>query len=100
MASPFIPALTGRWLNSSFQPKGYAAFFIYALFDRTSPSQGPDAYDYYEQGQFGVARTRPNIIDRERSNHPIHNGDRSIWVVFNGEISSYVSERYAPAAGM
>ena len=26
MASPFIPALTGRWLKSSFQPKGYAAF--------------------------------------------------------------------------
>ncbi len=36
MASPFTPALTGRWLKSSFQPKGYAAFLIYTLFDRTS----------------------------------------------------------------
>ncbi|MGI8896136.1 MAG: hypothetical protein ACR2HE_10890, partial [Casimicrobiaceae bacterium] len=27
---------TGRWSKSSFQPKGYAAFFISTLFDRTS----------------------------------------------------------------
>ncbi|MBM3359325.1 MAG: DUF2075 domain-containing protein, partial [Betaproteobacteria bacterium] len=36
VASPFTPALTGRWLKSSFQPKGYAAFLIYTLFDLTS----------------------------------------------------------------
>src|SRR5574342_698477 len=36
VASPFTPALTGRWLKSSFQPKGYAAFLIYTLLNRTS----------------------------------------------------------------
>ena len=36
MASPFTPASTGRWLKSKFQPKGYAAFLIYTLFNRTS----------------------------------------------------------------
>jgi hypothetical protein len=36
VASPFIPAATGRWLKLGLQPKGYAAFLIYTLFDRTS----------------------------------------------------------------
>src|SRR5437016_13351020 len=26
MASPFIAAVTGRWLKSNFQPKGYSPF--------------------------------------------------------------------------
>ena len=37
----------------------------------------------------GLASTRLSIIDLSGGDQPIHNEDRSIWVVYNGEIFNY-----------
>ncbi|MGB7541242.1 MAG: asparagine synthase (glutamine-hydrolyzing) [Burkholderiales bacterium] len=55
--------------------------------------RGPDGYGYYEDGQVGLAHARLSIIDLEGGSQPIHNEDRSVWVVFNGEIFNYLELR-------
>jgi len=55
--------------------------------------RGPDGYGFYEDGQVGLAHARLSIIDLEGGGQPIHNEDRSVWVVFNGEIFNYLELR-------
>jgi asparagine synthase (glutamine-hydrolysing) len=55
--------------------------------------RGPDGYGYYEDAQAGLAHARLSIIDLEGGSQPIHNEDRSVWVVFNGEIFNYIELR-------
>ncbi len=51
--------------------------------------RGPDAEGLYTHGPAGLAHTRLSIIDLSTGDQPIHNEDRSIWVIFNGEIFNY-----------
>lgn len=51
--------------------------------------RGPDATGFYTDESIGLAHTRLSIIDLEGGNQPIHNEDRSIWIIFNGEIFNY-----------
>ncbi|MDM8536736.1 asparagine synthase (glutamine-hydrolyzing) [Desulfobacterales bacterium HSG17] len=51
--------------------------------------RGPDASGTYIQGPVGLAHTRLSIIDLHSGDQPIHNEDKSIWIVFNGEIFNY-----------
>ncbi len=51
--------------------------------------RGPDAAGIYINGPVGLAHTRLSIIDLGSGDQPIHNEDKSIWVVFNGEIFNY-----------
>jgi asparagine synthase (glutamine-hydrolysing) len=55
--------------------------------------RGPDGFGFYEDGQVGLAHARLSIIDLEGGGQPIHNEDRSVWVVFNGEIFNYLELR-------
>jgi asparagine synthase (glutamine-hydrolysing) len=55
--------------------------------------RGPDGYGFFEDDQVGLAHARLSIIDIEGGNQPIHNEDRSVWVVFNGEIFNYIELR-------
>ncbi|MBI5664204.1 MAG: asparagine synthase (glutamine-hydrolyzing) [Nitrospirae bacterium] len=52
--------------------------------------RGPDDEGFYIGGNIGLAFRRLSIIDLDTGNQPIHNEDKSIWVVFNGEIYNYV----------
>lgn len=58
-------------------------------------SRGPDGRGTYleEPEQLGLAHARLSIIDLAGGAQPIHNEDRTIWVVFNGEIFNYVELR-------
>jgi len=58
-------------------------------------SRGPDGRGTYleEPDQLGLAHARLSIIDLAGGAQPIHNEDRSVWVVFNGEIFNYVELR-------
>ena len=58
-------------------------------------SRGPDGRGtYLEEGSLvGLAHARLSIIDLAGGAQPIHNEDRSVWVVFNGEIFNYVELR-------
>jgi asparagine synthase (glutamine-hydrolysing) len=55
--------------------------------------RGPDGYGFYEDAQVGLAHARLSIIDLASGDQPIHNEDRSVWVVFNGEIFNYIELR-------
>ncbi len=55
--------------------------------------RGPDGCGFYLQNKIGLAHTRLSIIDLEGGAQPIHNEDKSVWVVFNGEIFNYVELR-------
>ena len=51
--------------------------------------RGPDASGIYDEGPAGLAHARLSIIDLEGGDQPIHNEDKSVWLVFNGEIFNY-----------
>ena len=52
--------------------------------------RGPDASGLYMSGPVGLAHARLSIIDLSSTgNQPIHNEDKTIWIVFNGEIFNY-----------
>ena len=51
--------------------------------------RGPDASGIYIDGPVGLAHARLSIIDLTGGDQPIHNEDKTLWVVFNGEIFNY-----------
>lgn len=51
--------------------------------------RGPDGEGFFEHGGIGLAMRRLAIIDVAGSDQPIFNEDKSIAIVFNGEIYSY-----------
>lgn len=55
--------------------------------------RGPDDRGILCGEMFGFAHTRLSIIDLSGGRQPIHNEDKSVWVVFNGEIFNYVELR-------
>jgi len=55
--------------------------------------RGPDAAGIHVDGPAGLAHARLSIIDLSGGDQPIHNEDRSIWIVFNGEIFNYLELR-------
>src|SRR5215467_4096166 len=55
--------------------------------------RGPDEDGFYVNGSTGLAMRRLAIIDLKSGQQPIHNQDRSSWIVFNGEIYNYLELR-------
>jgi asparagine synthase (glutamine-hydrolysing) len=51
--------------------------------------RGPDSFGIYSDQNAYLASTRLSIIDLNTGDQPIHNEDKSIWVVLNGEIFNY-----------
>lgn len=51
--------------------------------------RGPDATGTYLNGPAGLGHTRLSIIDLSGGDQPIHNEDKTVWIVFNGEIFNY-----------
>ena len=51
--------------------------------------RGPDDDGFYFSEGVGLAMRRLAIIDLKSGHQPIHNTDRSAWIVFNGEIYNY-----------
>ena len=55
--------------------------------------RGPDESSIYEDKDVILGHARLSIIDLVGGAQPIHNEDRSVWVVFNGEIFNYIELR-------
>lgn len=55
--------------------------------------RGPDDDGFYVNGPVGLAMRRLSIIDLQGGRQPIHNQDRTAWIVFNGEIYNYLELR-------
>jgi asparagine synthase (glutamine-hydrolysing) len=51
--------------------------------------RGPDEDGYYLNGRVGLGMRRLAIIDLAHGQQPITNEDRTVWIVFNGEIYNY-----------
>lgn len=55
--------------------------------------RGPNGSGVFLRPQVGLAHARLSIIDLEGGAQPICNEDRTLWVVFNGEIFNYLELR-------
>jgi asparagine synthase (glutamine-hydrolysing) len=51
--------------------------------------RGPDESGCYLDCQVGLGSARLSIIDLPGGTQPIHNEDRSLWIVYNGETYNY-----------
>src|SRR5215510_1000632 len=51
--------------------------------------RGPDDDGYYAASEVVLGMRRLSIIDIAGGHQPVHNEDRSVWVVFNGEIYNF-----------
>lgn len=52
--------------------------------------RGPDAEGYFKDSQLLLGHRRLSIIDIASGQQPLCNEDKSIWIVFNGEIFNYL----------
>ena len=57
--------------------------------NQTLVRRGPDEGGMYRSAGVAMAMRRLSIIDVAGGTQPIHNEDRTVWVVFNGEIYNY-----------
>jgi asparagine synthase (glutamine-hydrolysing) len=55
--------------------------------------RGPNESGIYIDDWIGIAQTRLSIIDLTGGTQPIHNEDKTLWIVFNGEIYNYIELR-------
>ena len=55
--------------------------------------RGPDDEGIYVKGGVGLGMRRLSIIDVAGGHQPVHNEDRTVWVVFNGEIYNFLELR-------
>jgi len=55
--------------------------------------RGPDQFGIYCDERVGLGGARLSIIDLHTGQQPITNEDRTLWIVFNGEIFNYVELR-------
>jgi asparagine synthase (glutamine-hydrolysing) len=55
--------------------------------------RGPDESGFYASAEVGLGHARLSIIDLAGGSQPIPNEDRTVWVIFNGEIFNYLELR-------
>jgi len=51
--------------------------------------RGPDDDGFYLKENVGLAMRRLSIIDLAHGKQPIHNSDKTKWIIFNGEIYNF-----------
>src|SRR5438874_13018674 len=51
--------------------------------------RGPDDEGYYSADRIALGMRRLSIIDLQTGHEPVHNEDKTVWVVLNGEIYNY-----------
>ena len=57
--------------------------------------RGPDDSGAYFHGSVGLGHRRLSIVDLASGHQPLPNEDRSVWIVFNGEVYNHASLRPA-----
>lgn len=55
--------------------------------------RGPDECGFLVYDNFGMGMSRLSIIDLSSGSQPLHNEDKSVWIVFNGEVFNYIELR-------
>ena len=75
------------YFNIQHDPEGDLSLLermIWPLYHR-----GPDGFGFFQDKRAGLAHARLSIIDLEGGWQPIHNEDKTLWIIFNGEIFNY-----------
>ena len=80
---------TGGWRHDE-EPRG----LVRAMCD-VIRHRGPDDEGICVEAGVGLGMRRLSIIDLATGHQPIHNEDRTVWIVFNGEIYNYRELRAA-----
>lgn len=60
---------------------------------QTLVHRGPDDEGYYTNQNIGFGMRRLSVIDIESGGQPIHNEDKTVWVICNGEIYNFLNLR-------
>ena len=55
--------------------------------------RGPDAFGYHQDAWAHLGHRRLSIIDLSTGQQPMTNEDRTLWIVYNGEIFNHASVR-------
>lgn len=55
--------------------------------------RGPDSDGFFLNNNIGLGIRRLAIIDLQTGNQPIHNEDKTLWLVLNGEIYNFLELR-------
>jgi asparagine synthase (glutamine-hydrolysing) len=55
--------------------------------------RGPDETGIYLDDAVGLGHARLSIIDLSSGTQPIHNEDKDMWIVYNGEVFNYLELR-------
>src|SRR5713226_8790145 len=55
--------------------------------------RGPDGAGFFYDSGIALGMRRLSIIDLQTGDQPVHNEDKSVWVVFNGEIYNFADLR-------
>jgi asparagine synthase (glutamine-hydrolysing) len=76
-----------------YSPAGVRANEIQPMLDAII-HRGPDDEGMYVNGRIGLGSRRLSIIDLPGGHQPISNEDKTIWVVYNGEIYNYPALRH------
>lgn len=78
--------ICGQYNFKNLEPISQGA--IKAMAD-TIAHRGPDDQGYYFSGPIGLGFRRLSIIDLEGGHQPMSDQQKSVWVVFNGEIYNF-----------
>lgn len=60
---------------------------------QTIEHRGPDDEGIYAHDRVVLGMRRLSIIDLAGGHQPIHNEDKTVWIVFNGEIYNFQEVR-------
>jgi asparagine synthase (glutamine-hydrolysing) len=87
---PDMCGIAGLWsLNPSLAPRMHELDAMVAALHH----RGPDGRGTHIDGVIGLGHARLSIIDLAGGAQPMCNEDRTVWVVFNGEIFNYIELR-------
>lgn len=77
----------------NFQSKNPVNWNLLNSMCKVIAHRGPNDQGIFIDGEIGLGMRRLSIIDLETGRQPVHNEDRTIWTVFNGEIYNFVELR-------
>lgn len=76
-----------------FNPQRNIDSFVLRKMTDTLYHRGPDGEGYYVKQNVGLGHRRLSIIDLSTGDQPMYNEDKSIVLIFNGEIYNYIELR-------
>src|SRR5712672_2323214 len=72
-----------------FDPEARVSPALIKSMADTIAHRGPDDDGYFVSGPVGLGFRRLSIIDLAGGHQPLCNEDKTVWIVFNGEIYNY-----------